>query len=64
VTKAASAVWAAYDVPVAPYFVLVDGPSGQVRGEGAAISWAQAAHLWQQAAADGSAGGATNHRQR
>jgi hypothetical protein len=48
-----SAVWAAYDVPVAPYFVLVDGPSGQVRGERAATSWAQVAHLWQQAAADG-----------
>jgi hypothetical protein len=33
--------WDAYDVPVAPYFVFVDGPTGEVVGEGAAATWAQ-----------------------
>ena len=35
-----------------PLFVLVDGPSGNVVGEGAAASWAQVANLLAQAAAD------------
>lgn len=34
-----SAAWDQYGVPVAPYFVLVDGPSGHVVGEGAAGTW-------------------------
>lgn len=41
-----------YGVPVSPYFILVDGPSGQVVGEGAAGSWSQVANLLRQAAAD------------
>jgi hypothetical protein len=41
-----------YGVPVSPYFILVDGPTGQVVGEGAAGSWAQVANLLGQAAAD------------
>jgi hypothetical protein len=34
-----SEAWAEYDVPVAPFFVLVDGASGAVVGEGAANTW-------------------------
>jgi hypothetical protein len=41
-----------YGVPVSPYFILVDGPSGQVVGEGAAGNWSQVANLLRQAAAD------------
>lgn len=41
-----------YRVPANPYFILVDGPSGKVVGEGAAASWAQVANLLGQAAAD------------
>lgn len=41
-----------YAVPVSPYFVLVDGPTGRIVGEGAAASWSQVANLLRQAAAD------------
>jgi hypothetical protein len=41
-----------YAVPANPYFILVDGPSGRVLGEGAAASWNQVATLLGQAAAD------------
>jgi hypothetical protein len=41
-----------YGVPVSPYFILVDGPTGSVVGEGAAGSWAQVVNLLRQAAAD------------
>lgn len=41
-----------YGVPVSPYVILVDGPSGGVLGEGAAATWAQVANLLAQAAAD------------
>ena len=34
-----SEAWDGYDVPVAPFFVLVDGASGAVIGEGAANTW-------------------------
>lgn len=37
--------WTDYDVPSAPYFVYVDGFSGNVRGEGAAIAWSQVQSL-------------------
>ena len=33
--------WNDYEVPMAPYFILVDGPGRTVRGEGAASSWPQ-----------------------
>ena len=33
--------WDDYDVPLSPYFILVDGPSSSVVGEGAAASWEQ-----------------------
>jgi hypothetical protein len=34
-----NAVWEAYEVPVAPYFIYVDGSSGTIVGEGAATTW-------------------------
>ena len=37
--------WLDYEVPVAPYFILVDGPSASVLGEGAASQWSQVASL-------------------
>jgi hypothetical protein len=42
----------AYAVPASPYFVLVEGSTGEILGEGAAASWAQVAKLLGQAAAD------------
>jgi hypothetical protein len=44
-TVMSSAAWADYDVPVAPFFVLVDGESDQVIGEGAANEWGQVQSL-------------------
>ena len=44
--------WVDYQVPMAPYFLLVDGPAGVVRGEGAASSWRQLVDLMGQALAD------------
>jgi hypothetical protein len=51
-TVMSSAAFDDYGVPVSPYFILVDGPSSQVVGEGAAASWSQVANLLRQAAAD------------
>ncbi len=47
-----SAAWDAFDVPVAPYFAFVDGPSGAVVGEGAAASWPHLVGMMEQALAD------------
>lgn len=47
-----SEAWDHYSVPVSPYFILVDGPSGQVVGEGAGASWRQVHSLLLQAVAD------------
>ncbi len=47
-----SDAWDAYDVPVAPFFVLVDGESGAVVGEGAANDWQQVAALLHNALDD------------
>jgi hypothetical protein len=44
--------WQAYDVPVVPYFVYVDGPSRQIIGEGAAPNWQQVGSLLGQALED------------
>ena len=52
VTLMSSQAFDDYGVPVSPYFILVDGPSGQVVGEGAAGNWSQVANLLRQAAAD------------
>lgn len=45
-----------YSVPVAPYFVLVDGTSSRVIGEGAAGSFDQLSSLMSKALADGGYG--------
>ena len=47
-----SAAWETYDVPVAPYFAFVDGPSATVVGEGAASSWEHLRDMLTQALAD------------
>lgn len=44
--------WPAYGIPVAPYFVLVDGSSERVLGEGAAGTWEQVRNLLNQALDD------------
>src|SRR2546421_5718000 len=44
-TVMSSAAWQADDLPVAPFFVLVDGSSGDVIGEGAANEWSQVQSL-------------------
>lgn len=44
-----SAAWESYRVPGSPYFVLVDGPGGRVRGEGTGTSWEQVWNLLRQA---------------
>jgi len=46
-----SQAWADYDVPVSPYFILVEG-SGEVAGEGAAMNWAQLTKLIREATED------------
>jgi len=52
VTVMSSEAFDDYGVPVSPYFILVDGPTGQIVGEGAAANWSQVANLLRQAAAD------------
>jgi len=47
-----SDAWDRYQVPVTPYFVLVDGSTGTVQGEGTAASWTQMIGLMRQAVAD------------
>jgi len=44
--------WQSYGIPVAPYFVLIDGDADKVIGEGAATTWAQVHNLMSQALAD------------
>ncbi len=51
-TVMSSKAWADYDVPVAPFFVLLDGESGEVIGEGAANDWGQVQSLLHTALAD------------
>jgi len=47
-----SDAWERYGVAGSPYFVLVDGPSSAVRGEGTATSWPQVASLLRDAMRD------------
>ncbi|HDH03433.1 MAG TPA: hypothetical protein ENH15_04225 [Actinobacteria bacterium] len=51
-TVASTEAWDAYNVPVSPYFILIDGPSGMTLGEGAAATWPQVDNLLKQAMAD------------
>ncbi len=48
--------WESYGVPVTPYFVLVEGSTGEVVGSGSAGSWGQVTSLLGQALADGRTG--------
>lgn len=56
ITVQSTDAWTAYGVPVAPYFVLVEGSTGDVVGEGAATTWEQVAHLMDNAMADAGLG--------
>ncbi len=49
-----SAAWTDYQVPGSPYFVLVDGTEGRVRGEGTGANWDQVKNLLRQADDDAS----------
>lgn len=53
VTLQSTEAWNDYQIPVAPYFVLVDGRRGVVAGEGAASSWELVENLLAKAVADG-----------
>lgn len=44
--------WLHYEIQVAPYFVLVDGPEGRIIGEGAGATWEQVRSLLGQALDD------------
>ncbi len=57
-----SDAFARYTVPATPYFVLVDGRSGRITGEGTATTWTQLAGLLGRATAD--AGHASARRRR
>ncbi len=51
-TIMSSDAWLDYNVPVSPYFILVDGTAGRIVGEGAGATWDQVANLLRQALAD------------
>jgi hypothetical protein len=55
-TVMSSETWQAYNVPGAPYFILVDGARNAVIGEGTATSWARVQELMRQAIADAGEG--------
>jgi hypothetical protein len=40
-----TAAWEAYEIPGSPHFVLVEGPTGRVLGEGTGNTWAQVLDL-------------------
>ncbi len=42
-TVMSSDAWRDYEVPVSPYFVLADGRTGRVVGEGSGTTWPQVA---------------------
>jgi len=47
-----SAAWEAFGIAMSPYFCFVDGATGEVRSEGAAMTWEQVASLLQDALLD------------
>lgn len=51
-TVMSTETWHAYNVPGAPYFILVDGARNSVIGEGTATSWDRVQELMRQAIAD------------
>ncbi len=52
-TVMSSQAWLDYGVPASPYFILVDGPSSSIVGEGAAATWTQVVALLRDAVDDG-----------
>lgn len=56
ITIQSSQAWTDHRVPVAPYFVLVDGRRGVVAGEGAAATWGRVHDLLRRALADAGLG--------
>lgn len=56
VTIQSSQAWTDHRVPVAPYFVLIDGRRGVVVGEGAAATWDRVQDLLRRALADAGLG--------
>jgi len=63
-TLLSSEAWEDYSVPVAPYFVLVDGATSRIVGEGAATSHDQLDSLLSRALADGGYGLAARRSRR
>jgi len=53
-----STAWSDFDVPGSPYFVLVDGESGSISGEGTAMSWSRVIDLMAVSTSDATIGGA------
>src|SRR5207249_3110276 len=51
-TVMSTETWHTYNVPGAPYFILVDGPRSAVVGEGTAATWERVQALMEQAVAD------------
>ena len=51
-TVMSTEAWHDYNVPGAPYFILVDGRRGAVVGEGTATTWERVQHLIGQATVD------------
>ena len=58
-----TSAWEQYKVPHTPYFIYVDGPTGQIVGEGSAQTWEQVVSLWSQALADSRGGEARADRE-
>lgn len=59
-----SKAWDDYDVPVAPYFAFVDGPTSTVVGEGAANTWEHVVSMCEQAASDAGMSRSRGRRRR
>ena len=59
-----SAAWDNYQVPGSPYFVMVDGASGVITGEGSASSWDKLLDLMGIADGDGPVDAGSNDRDR
>lgn len=51
-TVMSSRAWEDYSVPGSPYFILIDGASGTVLGEGSGTTWHQVQKLLQSSLAD------------
>jgi hypothetical protein len=56
-----SAAWNDYGVPTTPYFVYVDGATGEIHGEGAAGGWPQVMSLLRDALDDVAVATASEH---